>query len=506
MVELCAGTANLTYGIIGGHNARFPISRQGSKLGYRQAIAHALGLRMGQGADAVVFVEADSALCRAHRLLVTPEGCRAVAAVIRGWVGEDARALWDRLRAEPVPEGEAEAVGAWMVVNENRSPAGFFNAQKIGAPGSRRPQDCTTLAGRFSALRWPPVQIIEGDAAGLDPREVALLFGLPAPGTANLVGSAALDGAEGHCGGGQLFSADQAPRKWTATAGIVTRLHAARLRAKPLTSLSRLEDDLATFARSLGNGLLVRTLLGAAWRSLDRLDAIPLARELLSASRTRQIDDSAGDVSGAMLPLGDEFEITDVVVASIPINVMHMLSGDKRSPDVLLHDPTMLPDLLAVPDDARIISHDSTSFDTSTVQPLVVLVKAIRRNSARDVARWLYLDWPPTIISNADASTVEPGILPAGTVVYMDPNYQGTTGYRHSISREQVLTVAQRWADAGALVCVSEAEPLDLPGWYHVDITGCRVGQKRTFSKQQSEWLTMSRPPAVVPMRQEVLL
>lgn len=36
-------------------------------------------------------------------------------------------------------------------------------------------------------------------------------------------------------------------------------------------------------------------------------------------------------------------------------------------------------------------------------------------------------------------------------------------------------------------------------GWHAVRIDGERVGQKRTFSKQQAEWLTLSHPPAWVP-------
>jgi len=57
--------------------------------------------------------------------------------------------------------------------------------------------------------------------------------------------------------------------------------------------------------------------------------------------------------------------------------------------------------------------------------------------------------------------------------------------------------MARRWSDAGAVVCISEAEPLPLDGWHHVDITAERRGQKRTFSKQQREWLTLNREPAV---------
>lgn len=83
--------------------------------------------------------------------------------------------------------------------------------------------------------------------------------------------------------------------------------------------------------------------------------------------------------------------------------------------------------------------------------------------------------------------------------VYVDPPYQGTAGYGHAFARAEVLDVANRWADAGAAVVVSEAEPLDGAlgaGWSAVEITGERRGGPRTFSRQQREWLTVSRAGA----------
>ena len=96
----------------------------------------------------------------------------------------------------------------------------------------------------------------------------------------------------------------------------------------------------------------------------------------------------------------------------------------------------------------------------------------------------------------SDARTLHPPLLPPGTVVYIDPPYKNTTGYGHKLPREEVVLLARRWAEAGATVAISEAEPIaDLVAerWYSVDITDRRVGQKRTFSKQQSEYLTLNR-------------
>jgi hypothetical protein len=105
--------------------------------------------------------------------------------------------------------------------------------------------------------------------------------------------------------------------------------------------------------------------------------------------------------------------------------------------------------------------------------------------------------WPPVTVCS-DAREVDPGQLPEGTVAYMDPPYQGTTGYGHDLDRDAVVALARRWADAGAVVCISEAEPIEALGWHHVEITGCRKGQRRTFGGTH-EWLTLNREPCWRP-------
>ena len=103
---------------------------------------------------------------------------------------------------------------------------------------------------------------------------------------------------------------------------------------------------------------------------------------------------------------------------------------------------------------------------------------------------------PATIAD--DARAIDPPQLPPGVVVYIDPPYQDTTGYAHDLPRSEWVPVVRRWQEAGAMVVVSEAEPIPElmeDGWHAVRIDGERKGQKRTFSKQQAEWLTMSEPP-----------
>ena len=105
-------------------------------------------------------------------------------------------------------------------------------------------------------------------------------------------------------------------------------------------------------------------------------------------------------------------------------------------------------------------------------------------------------DLPPVPATiHPDACAVEPPPLPKGTVVYIDPPYVGTTGYAHDLDRPAVVDLALKWHAAGATVAVSEAEPIPelvALGWRVVDITGQRQGQKRTFSKQKAEYLTIS--------------
>jgi hypothetical protein len=91
----------------------------------------------------------------------------------------------------------------------------------------------------------------------------------------------------------------------------------------------------------------------------------------------------------------------------------------------------------------------------------------------------------------------------SGWIVYLDPPYFQTSGYPFgTLGRSEVLRLAKEWHDRGAIVAISEAEPLPLDGWHHVQIDHARKGQKRTFSKQQSEWLTISRAPCHVPAKQ----
>lgn len=110
-------------------------------------------------------------------------------------------------------------------------------------------------------------------------------------------------------------------------------------------------------------------------------------------------------------------------------------------------------------------------------------------------SRLAALPWLPVEAHRLDVRRFLPPADATGWVVYFDPPYAGTTGYgADDLTRDEVLDVAVAWRARGAIVVVSEAEPLDLPGWHCVDISSERVG--KVSSWQRPEWLTMSRGPA----------
>ena len=128
--------------------------------------------------------------------------------------------------------------------------------------------------------------------------------------------------------------------------------------------------------------------------------------------------------------------------------------------------------------------------------PAVILGGAASRMDAICASSWPPVAVIPTIPTAAEVAEWlgTPGDLD-GVVVFADPPYVGTTGYKHDLPREAVVAYARDFDALGAVVCISEAEPIpELPGWEAVEITGGRKGQKRTFGGTR-EWLTMNRAP-----------
>lgn len=87
----------------------------------------------------------------------------------------------------------------------------------------------------------------------------------------------------------------------------------------------------------------------------------------------------------------------------------------------------------------------------------------------------------PVRFIHGDASEAIPAGDLAGWDIYWDPPYQGATSYAADCSRARLLALVQDAHARGATCTVSEAVPLPIDGWRHVELT--REGGK-------PEWLT----------------
>lgn len=74
----------------------------------------------------------------------------------------------------------------------------------------------------------------------------------------------------------------------------------------------------------------------------------------------------------------------------------------------------------------------------------------------------------------------------AGDLVYLDPDYRGCTPYGFTVPRQRLLDAAEDLRARGVTVGISEAVPLPLPGWWHLNLT---------VPGGLPEWLTLSREP-----------
>jgi hypothetical protein len=120
--------------------------------------------------------------------------------------------------------------------------------------------------------------------------------------------------------------------------------------------------------------------------------------------------------------------------------------------------------------------------------------------------------WPTVRVSLSIPTAAEvsaaigtPGDL-GGCIIYSDPPYINTTGYGHDLPRAAVVEMAREFAAMGATVAISEQTPIEeLDGWESVEITDGRVGQKRTFSAQKREFITLNRTPGFTIAKQSNL-
>ncbi len=434
----------------------------GAKTGYADAILRCLGLYPGQGAEHYLWCEPDAGV----RLLLHAYRDRALATaaadIIRSWKDEEPRALWERLRAEGparCPPVDPREVARWQVVigsmwvhkQDGRPLSGWAWCDDKPKPLEH--------ADRLTNAPTLPATIAD-DAREVDPREVAR-FG---------------------------FLGHYSHRQGQPESGFSPHL----LREYPKTATNN--GNKPRTAAVVADRLRALPQMGAAIaddaRKIDPREVARVAR-IISANRLVNPDPETwqNTGNGGYRHGGAEF--------CTPID---------RLADAMAAVPQV--DGAAVVDDARAVDAREVARWAWVAQ------RAYRQGEPQsggpvqigNGGRWAQplegsLQDAPTLPATIadDARTVPtPPRLPAGTVAYIDPPYLNTTGYAHAFPRSEWLPVVRRWQAAGALVAVSEAEPIpDLiaEGWHAVEITGERKGQKRTFSKQQREFLTMSEPP-----------
>jgi hypothetical protein len=95
LCEFPAGLACLSLHVHG--RLKPPVPRPGVKTGYAKSICENLGLT---GAEAYWWAEADPDVAALIGAYACPEALFAIAGIIRGWVNEEPKKLWTRLRDE----------------------------------------------------------------------------------------------------------------------------------------------------------------------------------------------------------------------------------------------------------------------------------------------------------------------------------------------------------------------------------------------------------------------
>ena len=346
----------------------------GNKAGYAAVILAALGLRSGGGAGAYWWAEADADVAALLRAYPDAALLRRIAEIIRGWAGEEPRALWERLRAERKargPRADAEGVAGFIQASGLSYVQGVGDATGFVAPGQRR-QDVSCQADADRCHRLAEYAVVAASNR---------LIHVADDGTGELRNT----GDGGTTFGGREFA--------TAPGEVAARFEGM---------------------------------------------AYDVAAAAAAAARTMPQAQARGATDGDFLP------------RIAPSGVV------RYAPDA----PAPGMDALA----------------RAGGWPPVRVTRSI-----------------PTAAEVADALGT-PGDL-SDVVVYMDPPYIGTTGYAHDLGRDEVVRIAYDFDRLGAVVAISEAEVV-IPDWHAVEITGGRRGQKRTFSRQQAEWLTLNREPA----------
>ena len=539
-VELCAGLASVSLVLQHGRYCKPPVSRMGNKFGYSLAVLRVMGLRPGQRADSFLLAEPDPG-CRALLTAYTdPALMREAANIIRGWKDEDPRELWERLRAEgPIRDFGAGEVARWRFVwskNLGNKPVPF-DAMYFDSDESRAARGCYSGTVSREAL----ADRLDGHA---EASELARYLQVAASNRLINIDSTTMQNSGQ---GGTTFGGDE----FATPAETVADAAREVARWATVQRWSMLAKDAGSFgannfgttetsARSMDRiaGLPATivpdcrgTLLDVLPQSplpdvIDRYRLDPESLRKVASRGVRAADEAHGvlielcasmtfaglmravpPLVGHVLPLRAPDEVVGRIVVPAAVDVANNAARGPRAVERLTDqrsDAAMNPragsaeDQLPIP----VLAHAALEW--------AIRVDAADLALAGDLVFRCFENGFPV---GHDSTPIVPtvpyaGDLPKGTVCFMDGPYENTTGYGHAFPRAEQVKVIRRWAEAGAACYVSEAEPIPelvADGWHTVEITSTRVGQRRTFSKQQREWLTCSVEPAWRPAVQRSL-
>lgn len=140
-IEPFAGSLAVALALVGGQNCIPPIGYMGGKRRLASDILGVAGLRVGQGADHVVLVDAGP-WGEAWEVIFDAERRAALVATICSWGRPDPSLWWESLRNEGRPEDQIQRVAAWLWLqgrSASCTPVWWDDGLVMPSNGSRGP-------------------------------------------------------------------------------------------------------------------------------------------------------------------------------------------------------------------------------------------------------------------------------------------------------------------------------------------------------------------------------
>ena len=179
-VELCAGTAALSLRLHS-KSGKPPVSRQGSKQGYADAILRVLGLHAGQGAEEYFWSDPDEGVRMLLYTYMDHIFAEQVSEKIRSWAHKDPAEHWSA-ETPSKTEGDVLRAASW-IWRKRRSIRGVFvpphrertatshGGSEYSACAPSKELDALPIltASIFHDAREVPVEAPDGTVVYIDP-------------------------------------------------------------------------------------------------------------------------------------------------------------------------------------------------------------------------------------------------------------------------------------------------------------------------------------------------